>query len=49
MNLKEREKKIVDLYIGGTSCTNIATSIKIEKEAVVYIFRKDDSCNKVNM
>ena len=42
MNLKEREKKIVDLYIGGTSCTNIATSIKIERKSVYRILERNN-------
>lgn len=42
MNQKEREKKVVELYLAKESCANIAKKLKIERKSVYRILERNN-------
>ncbi len=42
MDLKEREKKVIELYVNGVSCSNISKTIGIERKSVYRILERND-------
>ena len=41
MNQKERENKVVSLYLEGRDCTSISRAVKIERKSVYRILERN--------